>query len=191
MISHLPPLGAGSAGWATPNDCSTSSQTSTASAALTWCGTAFALCFHCLRGCKRHFLRLAFPLPSWLRHCLCLAFPLPSCLRRCLRLVFPLPLWLRHAKTLPLPCASTAFVAKTLPLPCVPTAFVAKTVPFLAASQEECLSAPCRNGGACADSSTNSSVAVDELFCACSDGYSGDSCELDTDECASVRVGCL
>ena len=95
------------------------------------------------------------------------------------------------AKTLPLPCVSTAFVAKTLPLPCVPTAFVAKTVPFLAASQEECLSAPCRNGGACADSSTNSSVAVDELFCACSDGYSGDSCELDTDECASVRVGCL
>ena len=65
-----------------------------------WCDTAFAVCFHCLRGYDNCLCRV-FSLPSWLRQ---LLFPCVSTAfvaRHWLCLVFPLPSWLRQ---LPLPC---------------------------------------------------------------------------------------
>jgi hypothetical protein len=49
----------------------------------------------------------------------------------------------------------------------------------------ECDSFPCSNTGACADSSTDTTVATDAYTCTCVPGYSGDTCMDDVDECAS------
>ena len=43
---------------------------------------------------------------------------------------------------------------------------------------DECLSAPCQNGGTC----TN---FVDYFECTCAEGYTGALCEADINECAS------
>eukprot|EP01043_Picozoa_sp_COSAG02_P052464 COSAG02_NODE_5657_length_4148_cov_3.339096_1_plen_840_part_10 len=42
---------------------------------------------------------------------------------------------------------------------------------------DECASAPCHNGAACADSTTNSSVPTGGYRCSCVDGYTSGTCE--------------
>ena len=42
---------------------------------------------------------------------------------------------------------------------------------------DECASAPCQNGALCADSTTNTSVAVGAYRCSCVDGFASGSCE--------------
>jgi Notch-like protein len=53
------------------------------------------------------------------------------------------------------------------------------------ADTNECATTPCANGGQCADSSTDSRVALLNYRCRCAAGYSGDTCDTDMDECVS------
>ena len=41
---------------------------------------------------------------------------------------------------------------------------------------DECVSSPCANSAACAESSKNSSVAANKFSCACTDGYANGNC---------------
>jgi hypothetical protein len=43
---------------------------------------------------------------------------------------------------------------------------------------------PCKNGGACAESSSDGGVAKGAYACTCAAGYEGTNCLTDTDECA-------
>jgi hypothetical protein len=52
--------------------------------------------------------------------------------------------------------------------------------------EDECISAPCQNGGTCKDSTTSTSIDVDAYVCFCVPGYSGPTCGADIDECLSV-----
>lgn len=48
----------------------------------------------------------------------------------------------------------------------------------------ECEIAPCFNGGECRDSLSHDYVALGHRECVCPDGWSGESCSEDVDECA-------
>ena len=56
---------------------------------------------------------------------------------------------------------------------------------------DECASVPCQNGAMCADSTTRfgeldeAVVAINQYECTCLEGWLGDHCEIDIDECAS------
>lgn len=56
---------------------------------------------------------------------------------------------------------------------------------FCETDTDECAPSLCRNRAACAESSSDPSVAAGEYRCDCRPGYSGDDCEQDVDECAS------
>jgi hypothetical protein len=50
---------------------------------------------------------------------------------------------------------------------------------------DECTSHPCRNGGTCGESTTDSSVSAGDFHCSCVTGWIGTSCAEDFDECTS------
>ena len=50
---------------------------------------------------------------------------------------------------------------------------------------DECSSIPCRNGGDCADSTSDASFRINTYGCSCDPGFEGSDCEVDIDECAS------
>ena len=56
---------------------------------------------------------------------------------------------------------------------------------------DECASMPCQHGATCADSTTRFGeldeqvVGVNEYACACTEGWQGEHCDADVDECAS------
>jgi hypothetical protein len=51
---------------------------------------------------------------------------------------------------------------------------------------DECSSSPCQNGGSCADSSMDLSIAAAQFWCNCRAGWEGDDCSVDTNECARL-----
>ena len=56
---------------------------------------------------------------------------------------------------------------------------------------DECTAStpPCRNGGSCADSSSDPTVPAAAYSCTCAAGFAGTICESDFDECGSEPCG--
>ena len=54
-------------------------------------------------------------------------------------------------------------------------------------SAPECLSAPCQNGGVCADAFSDASIGAGTYYCSCAKalGWEGVNCEGNVDECGS------
>lgn len=51
---------------------------------------------------------------------------------------------------------------------------------------DECNPSPCLHGATCLESSVDQSIDLLEFECICTDGWEGETCEIDADECVSV-----
>jgi hypothetical protein len=58
-----------------------------------------------------------------------------------------------------------------------------ETPACLGVDADECASAPCQNGGQCAESSTHGIIAAGSYFCHCDKQHFGDNCEVSEDDC--------
>ena len=64
--------------------------------------------------------------------------------------------------------------------------FSSSGLTFTFTDVDECNPSPCLHGATCRESSTSQYIALLEFECICTDGWEGQTCEIDANECESV-----
>ena len=63
-------------------------------------------------------------------------------------------------------------------------------MPIQCVDINECLQVICGHGGQCTDSTTDAAIPADQFRCSCQEGWEGETCNDDIDECLNNNGGC-